>query len=226
MSEIGLFEAIHTARALRRLKPDPVPDEVITKLLDAAIRAPSASNTQNWVFMVVKDAGQRERLAQIYLKAWEMMGKMYSNRKPAAHQTDKGYKRMMSAADYLAHHLHEVPVIIIAGLMTPPVSFQPPAEHANRVSSTAPRLAGSSIYPAVQNILLACRGLGLGSVLTTIHAYFNEDVREALALPPEFVTYAMLPVGYPMEGSGHGPVKRRPLSEVAFLDRWGSNWRG
>ena len=78
----------------------------------------------------------------------------------------------------------------------------------------------------MQNILLACRALGLGSVLTTIHAYYNDEVRAALHLPAEFMTYAMLPVGYPEEGFGHGPVKRRPLSEVACLDRWGNKWEG
>lgn len=227
MSEIGVFEAIHTARALRRLKPDPVPDEILTRVLDAAIRAPSASNTQNWAFVVVKDPEQRRRIADIYRKAFDMMQTMYRERRPAPHQTGASYKKMMGAADHMAQHLHEVPVMIIAGLLVPASPMaQPAPEHAARVASVAPKISGSSIYPAVQNILLACRALGLGSVLTTIHAYFNDDVREVLALPPEFTTYAMLPVGYPVEGFGHGPVKRRPVTEVAFLDRWGNNWRG
>jgi nitroreductase len=227
MSEMGIFDAINTARALRRLKPDPVPDEIIARVLDAAIRAPSASNTQNWVFGVVKDAQQRRRIADIYRKAFDMMQTMYRERRPAVHQTSASYKKMMGAADHLAQHLHEVPVMIIAGLLIPlsPIA-QPAPEHATRVAAVAPKISGSSIYPAVQNILLACRALGLGSVLTTIHAYFNDDVREVLGLPPEFTTYAMLPVGYPEEGFGHGPVKRRPVTEVAFLDRWGNNWRG
>jgi nitroreductase len=225
MSELGVFEAIHTARALRRFKTDPIPDEVITRVLDAAIRAPSASNAQNWIFVVVKDAEQRRRIAAIYHKAFTMMSAMYRERHPASHQTAASYKKMMSAADHLANHLHEVPVMIIAGLSIPQVGFQPPAKDAGRVAAAAPRISGASIYPAVQNILLACRALGLGSVLTTIHAYYHDDVREALGLPPEFSTYAMLPVGYPVEGFGHGPVKRKPVSEVAFVDRWGNNWR-
>ncbi len=225
MSEIGLFEAIQTARALRRLKPDPVPDELISKILDAAIRAPSASNTQNWAFVVVKDAGQRRRIADIYRKAFSMMSAMYRDRRPAPHQSPAGYRKMMGAADHLASHLHEVPVIMVAGLMTPASSYQPPAEDAARVAAARPLISGASIYPAVQNILLACRALGLGSVLTTIHAYYNEEVRAVLNLPAEFMTYAMLPIGYPEEGFGHGPVKRRPLSEVACVDRWGNNWR-
>jgi nitroreductase len=226
MSEIGLFDAINTARALRRLKPDPVPDELINRILDAAIRAPSASNTQNWAFVVVKDSGRRGRIAGIYRRAFTMMTSMYRERRPAAHQTASGYKKMMGAAEHLANHLAEVPVIIIAGLMVPATGFRPPADDAARVESAGARISGASIYPSVQNMLLACRALGLGSVLTTIHAYYNDDVRAALDLPAEFVTYAMLPIGYPVEGFGHGPLKRRPLSEVACLDRWGNHWRG
>jgi nitroreductase len=226
MSEIGLFEAIHTARALRRLKPDPIPDELITRILDAAIRAPSASNTQNWAFVVVKDAAQRRRIAEIYRKAFAMMTTMYRERRPAPHQSAASYKKMMSAAEHMTNHLHEVPVIIMAGLMIPAARHQPPADDAARVASARELISGASIYPAVQNILLACRALGLGSVLTTIHAYYNDEVRAALDLPSEFTTYAMLPIGYPVEGFGHGPVKRRPISEVACLDRWGNNWPG
>jgi nitroreductase len=220
-----LFEAMHTARALRRFKPDPVPDELITRILDAAIGAPSASNVQNWAFVVVKDAGQRRRIAEIYRKAFAVISAMYRDRRPAPHQSAAGYSRMMAAAEHLANHLQDVPVIIMAGLMLAAVSYEPPAEDAARVSSVRPRISGASIYPAVQNMLLACRALGLGSVLTTIHAYYDEEVRAALGLPPEFTTYAMLPIGYPAQGHGHGPVKRRPLSEVACLDRWGNFWR-
>jgi nitroreductase len=225
MSDIGLFEAIHTARALRRLKSDPVPDELITRILDAAIRAPSASNTQNWAFVVVKESGQRRRIAEIYRKAFTMMTAMYRERRPAQHQTAAGYNKMMSAADYMANNLQEVPVMIMAGLMISATSFNPPPEDASKVAAAAPRISGASIYPAVQNMLLACRAFGLGSVLTTIHAYYNDEVRAVLELPAEFMTYAMLPIGYPMEGFGHGPVKRRPPAEVACLDRWGNSWQ-
>lgn len=224
MSEIGLFEAIHTARALRRFKTDPVPDELITRILDAAIRAPSASNVQNWAFVVVKDREQRSRIAEIYRRAFAMMSAMYRDRRPLPHQTQASYNKMMAAADHLANHLHEVPAMIIAGLMVPAVRYNPPAGDAARVTSARPLISGASIYPAVQNMLLACRALGLGSVLTTIHAYYNDDVRTALGLPAEFISYAMLPIGYPEDGSGHGPVKRRPLSEVVCLDRWGNKW--
>src|SRR5690242_12650329 len=117
MTDVGLFEAMQTARALRRFKPDPVPDELITRILEAAILAPSASNVQNWAFVVVKDAGQRRRIAEIYRKAFAVISAMYRDRRPAPHQSAAGYSRMMAAADHLANHLQDVPVIIMAGLM-------------------------------------------------------------------------------------------------------------
>ena len=86
------------------------------------------------------------------------------------------------------------------------------------------RMGGSSIYPAVQNIILACRALGLGTVLTTIHGFFEDEVKELLGLPANVDTYALLPIGYPI--NKHGPVKRRPINEVAYLDRFGNNWKG
>ncbi len=221
-----LFETIHDAAAVRRFRPDPVPDQLITRLLDAAIRAPSASNTQNWAFVVVRDREQRRQLADLYRRAFELISAMYRDRQPAPHQSAASYRKMMDSAEYLAEHLHEVPLMIVAGLITPASSRRPPAEHAERVSAAAARISGASIYPAVQNILLACRAMGLGTVLTTIHAYYDEEVKAALGLPPEFMSYAMLPVGYPAEAFKTRPLKRRPLNEVACLDRWGNDWRG
>src|SRR5579872_2591828 len=98
MDQPGVLDAIHTCRALRRLKPDPVPDEILVQILDAAIRAPSASNTQNWAFVVIKEPGQRRKIAEIYRKAFDLMSAMYRDRQPAPHQTLSAYNRMMGAA--------------------------------------------------------------------------------------------------------------------------------
>src|SRR5438445_13260905 len=98
MAEIGLFEAMYTARAIRRLKPDPVPDEVITKILDAAIRAPSGSNNQNWVFVVVKDAERRKKIADIYRKGGQILQALYQNRQPPSHMNEKQQQRLMASA--------------------------------------------------------------------------------------------------------------------------------
>jgi nitroreductase len=226
MAEIGLFEAIYSARAMRRLKPDPVPDEAITKILDAAIRAPSGSNAQSWLFVVVKDPAQRRKLGDIYRKGGAIMMELYANRARPAHMSQQSYDRLSASATHLVNHMADAPVLLLACLKqtapaAPPASLPPEAASALRAMV---RMTGSSIYPAVQNVILACRALGLGTVLTTIHAYFEDEVKAALGLPPEVSTFALMPIGYPV--GKFGPVRRKPLSEVACLDRYGNPWQG
>ena len=115
---------------------------------------------------------------------------------------------MLDAAQYLADHIHEAPVWIV------------PCMHG----ANPTRTAGSSIYPAVQNIILACRALGLGTVITTNHLIFEPEVRQVLGLPSEIQTHALMPIGYPR--GRFGPVRRRPAKEVAMLDRFGNAWSG
>jgi nitroreductase len=222
MEEMNVFQAIHTARALRRLKPDPVPDELIAKIVDAGVRAPTGSNLQNWRFIVVKDAARRRQIGEIYRASMEIAGKAYLNRKAPPHMTKERQQRMMSGAMYLAEHFGKVPVLILAWLqMTPDV------EHPNLPPEQMPvfqRLTGGSIFPAVQNMIVACAALGLGTVLTTVLAYKEDDVRKLLNAPSDMRLFATLPVGFPMEGHGHGPVRRLPLSDVTYLDSYGNNW--
>jgi len=101
MTEIGLFDAMYTARALRRLKPDPVPDELITRVLDVAIRAPSGGNAQNWIFLVVRDEAQRRRLGAVYRKASDEVAEIYAARGRPAHLSDEQYRRLMAGREYL-----------------------------------------------------------------------------------------------------------------------------
>jgi nitroreductase len=136
------------------------------------------------------------------------------------------YRKLMASAYYLIDHMADAPVLLLACLkQTAPAGAPPklPPEIAAVVKSLA-RTSGSSIYPAVQNIILACRGLGLGTVLTTIHTFFEDEVKAILGLPPEVMTYALMPIGYP-EGK-FGPIRRRPVSEVAHLDKYGNHWKG
>jgi nitroreductase len=227
MAEIGLFEAMYTARALRRYKPDPIPDEIITKILDAAIRAPSGSNNQNWVFLVVKDAAKRRRIGEVYRKGAEILQSLYANRPRPPHMSEKDYQLLLNSATYLFEHLHEAPVHLFACLRDERTRFgdlsKLPQDIQSRLGALG-RSAGSSIYPAVQNIILACRAFGLGTVLTTLHLFHEKEIRELLAIPDDVNTYALLPIGYPI--NKFGPVKRRPLNEVACLDTFGNNWKG
>src|ERR1700688_3167644 len=179
MAEIGLFEAIHTARALRRFKPDPVPDEVITKVLDAAIRAPSGSNAQEWLFVVIKDAGRRRQIGEIYKKAGQILLGMYAQRERPAHMDEKQYNKVLASATYLFDHMHEAPVLLLVCQKSDPMMANA-APQMNDLMRKMIRMSGASVFPAVQNVILACRGLGLGTVLTTIHVFFEDEVRAVL----------------------------------------------
>src|SRR5216683_7709767 len=198
MAEIGLFEAMYTARALRRFKPDPVPDEVMTKVLDAAIRAPSGSNAQTWLFVVVKDAEKRRQLGAIYHKASQILITLYAERPRPPHFTEEQYRRFWNSVTYLFDHMHEAPVLLLACLKSAPPAAASSAlsPEVQNAMAKAARTQGASIYPAVQNVILACRAFGLGTVLTTIHAFYEEEVKAIVKLPADVQTYALMPIGY------------------------------
>jgi nitroreductase len=136
---------------------------------------------------------------------------------------DNKYQRFMQAVTHLFEHMGDAPVLLVpclkASMWTGASNL--PTDVKARMAGAA-RLAGSSIYPAVQNVILACRAFGLGTVLTTIHAFFEEEVREILKLPADVQTYALMPIGYPQ--GHHYPVKRKAVREVACLDRYGNPW--
>ncbi len=200
-----LFEVMSTMRAMRRLKPDPVPDELINKILQAGQWAPSGGNTQRWRFLVVKDPEVKKKVQVYYKRLYdETVGPRYATSAPPPGSDPERYKRQNAAVQYLTDHYHEAPVWIVACL---------------EGGENPGRTAGSSIYPAVQNMLLAARALGLGATLTTLHLNFEKEVEALLGLPPDAHSYAILPIGYPL--GRFGPVGRKPLGEVVYLDRWG-----
>jgi nitroreductase len=207
-----LFEIMQTMRAMRRLKPDPVPDELIRKILAAGVCAPNGANHQNWRFLVVKDPAIKQRVQVYYKRAFdEVMGPHYRTATPPPGVTKEAYLRQMAAVEYLTDHFHEAPVWIVACL-----------DHG---TGTTNRGSGASIYPAVQNMLLAARALGLGATLTTRHLMYEKETEAALGLPPGVHSYAILPIGYPL--GEFGPVGRgRPLSEIVFQDRWNTPYPG
>jgi nitroreductase len=222
-AEIGLFEAIYSARALRRLKPDPVPDEVINRVLDAAIRAPSAGNAQNWAFVVVRDPELRHRLGLIYRKASDIAAAMYAARGRPPHLSEQQFARMLEGGAYLWNHLGEAPVLVIPCQrrpLVPPRETLPPEIAAGYADELAyvERIRGASIYPAVQNMILACRGLGLATLITTNHIRCEDEVKSLLAIPEDVDTFALMPIGWPLDK--FGPLTRRPLAEVVHNDRW------
>jgi nitroreductase len=200
-----IFEIIHTTRAMRRLKPDPVPDELIRKILEAGICAANGGNTQRWRFLVVKDPAIKKAVQILYKRAFDkVVGPRYATSPPPPGVTAERYARQHAAVEYLTEHYHEAPVWIVACI-----------EDAAKPN----RWAGASIYPAVQNMLLAARALGLGATLTNRHLLYEKEVDEILGLPKEAHTFAIIPIGYPL--GKFGPVSRAPVDEVTYLDRWG-----
>jgi nitroreductase len=211
MSETtNIFEVMSTMRAMRRLKPDPVPDELINKILQAAQWAPSGGNTQRWRFLVVKNPEVKEKVQVYYKRLYdETVGPRYAS-SPAPPGSDPArYQRQHNAVKYLTDHYHEAPVWIVACLED--------GEHPDRT-------AGSSIYPAVQNMLLVARAFGLGTTLTTRHTGYAKEVDAIFGLPLSVHSYAILPIGWPM--GRFGPLGRGPLKDVVYQDQWGKPYQG
>ena len=198
--EIGLFEAMNTQRAIRYFKTDPVPDETIVKLIEMATRAPSGGNRQLWHFLVVRDADSRRRISDYYRRAYE----------EAYPPGGSGplEPRVRSSSTHLANNMLDAPVLILACI--------------EQFATISPMTRGASIYPAVQNLLLAARGLGLGSVMTTLHKRYEAEIKELLGIPENVETTALLPIGYPAEGVHYGPTKRRAVEEITYWERWGA----
>jgi nitroreductase len=214
MADNDVFHIMYTCRSMRRLKPDPVPDALIYRILDAGIRAPSGSGVQAWRFVVVTEPELKRQIAEIYLRGWRIAEDRYAE----AGASPTGDKNLRAAA-YLAEHLAEVPVLLFACLRARRI-------HAERLAAANAtnfiRIMGGSVYPAVQNILLACRALGLGATLTSITTQYEDEIRAILGLPEFITTYAMIPIGYPM--GRFGPVTRVPVEQVTWRNRFGTSF--
>jgi nitroreductase len=207
---LSLVEAIYSLRAMRRLAPDPVSDEDLRFIVDAATQAPSASNEQHWAFVVVTDAEQRRRLGEIYREVGRAVIRdqaLASGQLPP--ETEKVYRNAMR----LVEGMGSVPALIVV---------------AARGHHPGDALQGAawygSVFPAVQNLMLAARARGLGTTLTTLHKLREADVKAVLGIPDDWETIALIPVGHPH--GRFGPVRRTPSAQVTHWDRWGNNRRG
>lgn len=198
---LDAIDAIWTARSMRRLKPDPIPEDVLREIFDAAIRAPSGSNQQNWSFIIVRDTALKQQLQVWYNAVAQRYFESGPQQAPGADGTT-AMRRVRSSAAHLAEHLHEAPVLVLACI---------------RGERTF--MLGSSIYPAVQNLMVAARAFGVGSTLTTFHLRYESEVKELLGIPADVHTAALIPLGYPT--GRWGPAQRAPVEEVVFLDRFG-----
>ena len=199
-----LSEALYTTRAMRRVSDEPVSEEAIARILDAAIRAPSGSNAQNWRMMVVTGEETRRRLAPIYREAYEILtGSVYAGRREAAEEAgDVQTLRVMRSSTWLAENFETVPLWLMFFSRNDP--------------------SGSSIYPAVWSAMLAARGEGIGTCLTTIlGAFKGAEAFEALGVPTDkgWQLSAAVSCGHPL--GQWGVAERKPVEEVTYGDRWG-----
>lgn len=196
--DVPLLEGLRTTRAIRRLKPDPVPPALVRKVCEAGTFAPSGGNRQPWRFVAVTDPERRRWVADRYRPAFHryIAPAVEAAKDPAFPESGR---RMQRAAIHLADHLHEAPVhLFVAG-------WQRRGE---------PQL--QALFPCVQNVLLACRAVGLGASLTTIHRSFGEECDRLLGLPEDCPTCALLPLGWPQGRYGRPP--RYPVDEVLFWE--------
>jgi nitroreductase len=201
-----LEEAMETQRAIRRLKPDPVDDELVRRLIELALKAPTGSNAQNWEFIVVRDPVVKRKLARQNRRAWGVYGGL--GRRLV--RNDPKMQRVLDAVQWQADHFEEIPVIVVACLRGLRMPF--PAIMASSYYG--------SIYPSVQNLLLAARSAGLGAALITLPLWSTWGARRALGCPWNVTPCAVVPLGWPL--GRYGPTTRRPVEEITSIDRYGN----
>lgn len=218
MSEIGLYDAMSTLRAVRRLKPDPIPDEVLFRVLEAASWAPTGGNAQPWRVLVVREPATKKRLGELYRKSWYAYVEHHLTLiEDAPEKVKLSSRKMLDSGSYLADHFAEIPVLLV--FCFNPRNMAITDARLDRISV----VGGASIYPSVENALLACRAEGLGCVLTTLLCQDEDEIRRLLEIPEPWATAAAIPIGYPVL-RGHGPIRRRPVEELAFAETWGRAW--
>ncbi len=205
---MDVYEALYTTRAMRRVRPDPIPEEVQARILDAAIRAPSGGNAQEWRFLLVDDAQVRAALAPIYRDCLnQLWGTIYADRVAAAEADptsaeSKQFLRVKASADHLADHFADVPLLLFGFVQHDPT--------------------GGSIFPAMWSAQLAGRAEGVGSSLTSVLLLRNEEVLDLLGVPADqgWLMAGCVTLGFPT--GRWGVAARRPVHEVSHRNRWGA----
>ncbi|WP_335937917.1 nitroreductase family protein [Streptomyces sp. PTD5-9] len=227
----ALFSVMSTMRAMRRLKPDPVPDELLERLVQAAVWGPSGGNMQCYEYVVVTDREVMARLAPLWRRCVDAYLATTGKYAPKG-MDEAAYGRMVAAIEYQRDHFADTPALIIPcyrfpeprvdeeGLRASARALGPAGtEHMARTGTRFQALAeGSCVYPGVQNLLLAARALGLAANITLWHLMLEREWKEVLGIPEDMRTFAVVPVGLPL--GRFGPVRRRPAADVIHRDRW------
>ncbi len=213
--QMPLVEAMETQRAVRRVLPDPVDDEIVVRCIELALRAPTGSNGQSWEFVIVKDAERKAAFAKRYRQIWRWY-RAAGERSGKA--SDPSMAKVLDAVQWQVDHFEEIPVLVVPCLRSSPLAGQ-------RVPLVGgPAIVQSSfygsIYPSVQNLLLAARGFGLGASLITLPLWSLQSARRILDLPISVTPACIVPLGWPR--GRYGPTTRRPVGDVVHVDSFGN----
>ena len=207
---MDVFEALYTTRSMRRVKEDPISEEIIKTMVDAAIRAPSGSNRQGWKFLVVTDEETRRQLGDIYRETWDYYMKEFYGGKPDLGASEVGDDKkanqvikISKSAGWLAENFHKVPAHFLVFSRNDPT--------------------GSSIFPAIWSLMLAGRAHGIGTCLTTVMSFKQKEAFEILGVPDDkgWSLNAVVTAGYPL--GKWGVAERNPVDEVTYLNKWGNS---
>lgn len=211
--DMPLLEAMMTQRAVRRVLPDPVDDAVVLKCVELALRAPTGSNGQNWEFVVVKDQRVKDALGARYRQAWSLYGGVGKR----LSRGDESMTKILRAVQWQVDHFSEIPVLVVPCLR----GGRPPYLPSPFVGESS---FFGSIYPSVQNLLLAARAMGLGASLITLPLWSVTSARRILRLPLTVTPVCVVPLGWPR--GRYGPTTRKPVEQVTHLDSYGNRaWR-
>ncbi len=234
-TDIGLFEVMYQCRAMRRLKPDPVPKPLLVELVKAAIHAPSAGNGQRWRFVIVRETAQKKRVADVWKRGYGFYKDTVLRAGPREHEDAAAFERTVRAQDYLVDHLEEVPAFICVGIKEDSFVSKATSSPSSLIAlfrnlgigglRTVASVRRSqaltehaSAFPAVQNLLLAARAHGLGALMTIPQGLAPGRLEKILRLPKDVSLCAVVPVGYPM--GKFGPVRRPPAESLISWEQY------
>jgi len=206
-----LADAMQTQRAVRRLDTtQPVHHDLLLRLLALSLKAPTSSNTQDWTYVVVEDPEQKARIGKVYKRLYRVFNPIVTRQAKGNEQE----LRNMAPGQWQAEHFAELPVLVIP-CYRKNTNHRPTGRPQIRVSSFY-----GSVYPAVQNLLLACRAVGLGASLQTLPIWWIPSIRKILGLPRSVQPVCIIPIGWPQ--GRYGPTKRAPIGDVVHLDHFGN----
>ncbi len=204
---LDLLTGLATTRAIRRYRDEPIPDDDLAQILWYATRAPSGSNRQPFRFIVLRDganaAAAKAMLGESFRSMWSDKRAADGYDRGSGSEVDSPKTRMAATMQHFVDHFERTPVVVIACIQ----------RHRDPHPTE-----GASVYPACQNLLLAAHALGYGGVMTTWHAFVEQDLRALLDIPDDVGLCATIPLGRPV--GRHGPVRRRPVQELVYDDGW------